>query len=548
MMLFKIDKPNHLRGKYSVFIKLDIQEFESNKMIIKSYRGYYDKQSHIWELPYKSYKVILDKCRDIRICGELPKEVDLFIEQLDKFDIRGDYSPKTVPFSYQKESYEYSEEHSKFLLGDEQGLGKTKQALDIAISRKSKFHHCLIVCGVNELKWNWVKEISIHTNEQSHILGLKENGKIGSVQERLEDLKKPHDEFFIITNIETLRDKAIGEELKKQCENNIIGMTIIDEFHKCKNYSSQQGKAIHNCCSYYKLALTGTPIMNNAIDLYNLLKWLEVENHTLTEFKSRYCIMGGFGGYQIVGYRHLEYLHKLLDTNMLRRLKNDVLDLPPKIHTDELLEMNDKQIKLYNDVHNQIRDNIDKIILLPNPLTELIRLRQVTGNPSILTSDNIQSVKFNRMKEIVEEVVANKGKVIIFSNWTKVIIPARDMLKEYNPAMVIGETKDSDSQINKFKNDSSCKIILGTISCLGTGFTLTEANTVIFLDEPWTMAEKEQAEDRCYRIGTRGTVNIITLMCKNTVDERIHNIVMNKKAMSDKLVDNKKIFKEIMEV
>lgn len=98
-------------------------------------------------------------------------------------------------------------------------------------------------------------------------------------------------------------------------------MTIIDEIHKCKNSTSMQGKAIHCCCTYYKLALTGTPIMNAAIDLYNVLKWLEVENHSLTQFKNHYCIMGGFGGYQIVGYKHLDELQNRLDKYMLRRKK-----------------------------------------------------------------------------------------------------------------------------------------------------------------------------------------------------------------------------------
>ena len=134
------------------------------------------------------------------------------------------------------------------------------------------------------------------------------------------------------------------------------------------------------------------------------------------------------------------------------------------------------------------------------------------------------------MMELVEEVANNGGKVIIFSNWAKVIEPAAALLEKYNPACITSNVKDKDKQIEKFKTDKSCHVILGTIGCLGTGFTLNEANTVIFLDEPWTSADKQQAEDRCHRIGTKGTVNIITLMCKDTIDERIHNIVKNKQA------------------
>ena len=546
-MKLKIGKGIKFRGQ-SLYVKVGTDELFVLDTI-RSFNCYYHKSKNMWELPKVAFKTILDKCSmyDITICGELPTDFEKYLQLIDKYDTQpAPYNSNTTPYSYQMDSFEFSTQHTKFLLADEQGLGKTKQALDIAVSKKEQMKHCLIVCGVNELKWNWVKEVAVHTNEQAHILGEHE-GKIGSVNERLQDLGKDHTEFFLITNIETLRDTNIQRKIKIMCQAGVIGMTIIDEIHKCKNPTSKQGKAIHCCCSYYKLALTGTPIMNAAIDLYNVLKWLEVENHTLTQFKNHYCIMGGFGGYQIVGYKNLDKLHSRLDKYMLRRRKQDVLDLPPKIYTDELLEMDVAQQKIYNEAEQYIQDNIDKILLLPNPLTSLIRLRQATGNPNILTTHEVNNIKYKRMQEIIYEVVNNGGKVIVFSNWTKVINPAYELLPSYNPALVTGDTKDKDKQIQKFKTDDTCKVILGTIPCLGTGFTLNEANTVIFLDEPWTSADKQQAEDRCHRIGTKGTVNIITLMCKDTIDEKVHKIVCSKQELADKVVDNKKLFKDIME-
>ena len=546
-MKLKIDKGIKFRGQ-SLYVKVGTDELFVLDTI-RSFNCYYHKSRNMWELPRAAFKTILDKCSDceITIYGKLPKEQEQYLQLLEIYDKPVQpYSSNTTPYSYQMDSFKFSVEQTKFLLADEQGLGKTKQALDIAVSKKNQMKHCLIVCGVNELKWNWVKEVAVHTNEQAHILGEHE-GKIGSVNERLTDLGKEHAEFFLITNIETLRDANIQVKIKTMCQAGVIGMTIIDEIHKCKNPTSKQGKAIHCCCSYYKLALTGTPIMNAAIDLYNVLKWLEVENHTLTQFKNHYCIMGGFGGYQIVGYKNLDKLHNRLNKYMLRRRKQDVLDLPPKIYTDELLEMDVAQQQIYNEAEKYIQDNIDKILLLPNPLTELIRLRQATGNPNILTTHEVNNVKYKRMQEIIYEVVNNGGKVIVFSNWTQVINPAYELLPSYNPALVTGETKHKDKEIQKFKTDESCKVILGTIPCLGTGFTLNEANTVIFLDEPWTSADKQQAEDRCHRIGTKGAVNIITLMCKDTIDEKVHKIVCSKQELADKVVDNKKLFKDIME-
>lgn len=546
MIKLKFDFSQKLSYKQSLYIKGD---YNSNILdVIHSFQTrYYHRNSKLWECKIDYFPIILDKLKfeDIQICGEVPKKFEKYLKMLDIYDEQdADYLSRTKPFEHQMESFNYALTHNKFLLGDEQGLGKTKQALDIAVARKHKMRHCLIVCGVNNLKWNWYKEVEIHTNEKAHILGSRINRKgktvIGSSAERLADLKQIHDEYFLITNIETLRDKSIQSQIKKMCNDGIIGMTIIDEIHKCKNSQSKQGKAIHCCCSYYRLALTGTPLMNNPVDLYNVLKWLEVENHSLTYFKNLYCEMGGFGGYEIIGYKNLDQLENSLNKNMLRRRKEEVLDLPPKIYTDELLDLDSSQDKLYRDVTNQIIEDIDRIMLLPNPLTELIRLRQVTSNPNILTSKNITNVKYDRIVDILESAT---DKVIIFSNWTKVINPLYIKLSSlgYNPALVTGESKDPILEMNKFQSDNTCKVILGTTPALGTGYTLTAANTVIFIDEPWSKAIKDQAEDRCHRIGTKGTVNIITLICKDTIDERIHQIIKDKGELSDRIVDGKAV-------
>lgn len=542
MIKLKFDFSQKLKYKQSLYIKGDY-----NPTILDTIHSfqtrYYHRNSKLWECKIDYFPIILDKLKfeDVQICGEIPKKFEKYLKLLNVYDTQdASYNSKTKPFDHQMDSFKYALTHNKFLLGDEQGLGKTKQALDIAVSRKSKMRHCLIVCGVNNLKWNWYKEVEIHTNEKAHILGSRVNRKgktvIGNSSERLADLKQVHDEYFIITNIETLRDKGIQAQIKKMCSEGIIGMTIIDEIHKCKNSQSKQGKAIHCCCSYYRLALTGTPLMNNPIDLYNVLKWLEVENHSLSYFKNLYCEMGGFGGYEIIGYKNLEQLESMLSKNMLRRRKEDVLNLPPKLYTDELLDMDNSQDKLYRDVTNQIIEDIDRIMLLPNPLTELIRLRQVTSNPNILSSKNITNVKYDRVFDILESTT---DKVIIFSNWTQVINPLYIKLSSlgYNPAIVTGETKDPIAEMDKFQNDKSCRAILGTTPALGTGYTLTAANTVIFIDEPWNKAIKDQAEDRCHRIGTKGTVNIITLICKDTIDEKIHQIIKDKGELSDRIVD-----------
>lgn len=534
-MHIRVGESIKLKGKYSTFIKTT--EPEAIKLINSFGRVYHHEEEGMWELPKEAFRIFLCNYPGELIIHDLDEKSELIYSRIEgQFGYATNYMPKTKPYEHQRFLLEYSKSHNKFLLADEQGLGKTKQAIDVACSKQDKFKHCLIVCGVNGLKYNWLNEIKVHSDREGYILGTR-GDKIGSVQDRLDDLNNiaERNEFFLITNVETLRNKEVQKKIKALCEDNTIGMTIIDEIHKCKNSQSEQGKAIHCCCSYYKIALTGTPLMNECIDLYNILKWLEVENHNLTQWRNYYCEMGGFGGYQIVGYRHLDELQEMLDSVMVRRRKVDVLDLPPKIYINELLEMNNNQAAIYEEVREALIKDIDRIRLSHNPLAELIRLRQATASTAILSSKVNASCKIDRLLEIMEEV---NGKAVIFSNWTSVTDIVAEKLKKYKPAVITGETKDVQAELNKFKKNKTCKCIIGTIGALGTGYTLTEADTVIFLDEPWTMADKLQAEDRCHRIGTKDSVTVITLMCKDTIDERIHEIIERKGVVSDTLVDN----------
>ena len=377
--------------------------------------------------------------------------------------------------------------------------------------------------------------------------GIEGQRYIAAHQE-LTRLRMP--EPIILPNIvDETRFRPRREWDQEQIDAGNINMIIADEVHKVKDSASLQGKAILELDCDYKVALTGTPVMNQPIDIYTTLNWLGFEEHSAFAFKKHYCIMGGFGQHQIVGYKNLPELQSILDKCMLRRLKSDVLDLPEKIYINDYVEMTKAQIKLYDEVRNNLIENIDKIKLSPNPLVQLIRLRQVTGNPSILSSSINDNPKFSRMCEIIEDAIENGGKVLVFSNWTNVIEPAYELVKSmkykkdgkdkrYNPAIYTGQNKDvREQEKDRFMTDPDCKVLLGTTGAMGTGLTLTAANTVIFLDEPWNRAIKDQCEDRVHRIGTKESPNIITIMCKGTIDERINDLVYKKGKMSDVLID-----------
>ena len=520
--------------------------FDFNMDIVNILRGQpnrkWNDKEKCWVVPVRRLGKLLN-CFDkyeVTVTGEQTKMIVNTLAP-DNFTF------KTTPFQHQIEGFEYGLKKDRFLLGDEQGLGKTKQSIDIAVARKLAlgYKHCLIICGVNGLKWNWESEVATHSNEKSKILGSKVNKKgrkvIMGTEDKLYDLEHLPDAYFLITNVESLRSEQIVTAIQKQISLGNINMVIMDEIHKCKNPTSQQGKALLKVKGETKIALSGTPLMNNPLDLYIVLKWLGYESNAFYSFKNHYCVMGGFGGYEIVGYRNLDQLQSNLNDIMLRRLKKDVLDLPEKLHSTEYVEMSKAQAKIYNEVSEEIRANIDKIVVSPNPLAQLIRLRQATASTDILSSAVNESAKLDRLEELVEELAENNEKCIIFSNWTEMTNRAYDRLQKFNPAIITGETKDRVAEQDKFMYEAGCKCIIGTIGAMGTGLTLTAGTTVIFLDSPWNRANKEQAEDRAHRIGTTSTVNIITLVCKDTIDERIEELVYQKGAMADMLVDGKAI-------
>ncbi|MDF2534136.1 MAG: hypothetical protein K0R18_293 [Bacillales bacterium] len=462
----------------------------------------------------------------------------------DKFEF------KTKPYQHQIDSFNYAEENEMFALCDEQGLGKTKQVIDIAMHKKVKFgyKHTLIVCGIKNAQGVWFEEVPKHSEEEAWILGTRVSprGKIywgGNVNERIQDLEAVErgeiDQYFLVTNAETLKNPRFQEKVKELTESGVIGMCVVDEIHKkLGNAEGKIAKGLAFLQSYTRVAVTGTLLMNRPTDLYNTLSWLGVEKATYNYFKNRYVKFGGKGGFGIVGYKNLRELRIKLNKVMLRRKKHECVDLPQKIYKPEYIQMTENQQKIYADIRNYILANIQKIKLSPNPLAQLIRLRQATAHTGILSDTIQESAKFDRMLEIVEENVARDGKVIIFSNWAEVTSRVYEVLKEkYNPAMIVGGTKEPKAEEKKFMNDESCKVIIGTYGAMGASLTLTRATEVLMLDKPWNPGNTEQAEDRGHRIGLQWELTVRTLICEGTIDERIEDIIAEKQDLCNAIIE-----------
>lgn len=523
-------------GMSSLFVSFNYNANIVNA--IKNLNGIFDRKEKVWEFPTSSLSMLIDilcEFDDISLTILKDKKKK---EQDDTVLIKH----KINPFDYQAEAIQFGLKHDKWLLLDAPGLGKSLTAIYLAeeLKKRDNIEHCLVICGINMLKWNWVKEINKFSKLSVRILGERTTRtgktKIGSVEDRKDDLKKKIKEFFVVTNVETLRDKEIVKLINSGKNN--FDMIVVDEIHACKNPQSQQGENLLKVNkAKYRIGMTGTLLMNNPLDTFLPLKWIGAENSTLSTFKHYYCM---FDGFILTGFKNTQYLKNQLSEFSLRRTK-DILDLPPKTIINEYVDMSDTQEKFYRDIEKGVATEVDKVKLNTTNLLALTsRLRQATACPSVLTTKNVPSSKVDRALDLIEQITSTGDKVVVFSTFKETVKNICDKLAYINYVSCTGDDNDADisERINKFQNDDNCKVLCGTWQKCGTGITLTSANYMVFLDTPWTDAVYTQAQDRIYRIGTKDNVTIYNLICKDTIDERVLEIVTDKSALSDYIIDD----------
>lgn len=536
----RLEKGTYFDNAYMISFRYDPRTVAKVKELAQ--RRYLPEE-RAWEIPDYELPNLIEKVglsnidADEAITGALKtKEVEdrraATQERLEGIKPVVDFDFTTEPLPHQIEAFNFGLQKDMILIGDEQGLGKTKESIDICVARKHELVKTLIVCGVNSVKYNWEKEIQIHSKESSCMIDGKTMDLRAS--QLYEWYKSPH--YFGIINIESLRKEQIQDTLYDGIREGYIGAVIVDEIHKAKNGQSQQGKALRTLKTPIRIGLSGTP-MNKAEDLWNILTWLGVEKRSFYSFKNTYCIMGGYGGYKVVGHKNLESLNAELSSVMLRRRKDEVLDLPPKVHSTEYVELTSKQQLIYRDIKNGIIADLENILLSVNPLSCTLRLRQLTGG--LFTEEN---PKLERLEDMLsEEIIPNGYKAIIFSQWSKITEVYYKALQRYNPIYITGDVSPEDrlKEVDRFQNDPSCKLAIGTIDAMGTGLTLNKASYVFFIDKKWNSGDNAQAEDRAHRIGTAGTVNVISLVAKGTVDEGIEEYLIDNKDLFERIVDGK---------
>ena len=506
---------------------------------------------------------------------------------------------KVPPYAdYQVRGFNAIVERDFLILADSMGLGKTWQTVT-AIEAKKKLgqlNRCLILAKAS-LLYMWRDEIEKFTNCKAIVYA----GTPKQRMEISEYLHKNDDWTFLIMSYEMYRksvDTVTGIDNTKPIE-----CLVLDESHKIKNPTSKIGERIHYIPFKYKYLLTATPLPNSPLESFNYLKLgnalppksiehnpFKVDNkvETLVDewwaFQYRYCVYGGYNDREIIGFKNMNELREAIQNNMLRRTKEEKLkDLPEVTFKNIELEMMPKQMKIYDAIRREILEELAEtdINKVPTMLAKITRLQQVTDSLQLIgvESKKDQSIKLNALDDLLEELILDaKEKVIIFTKFKSLLDILAEKYKKYNPAIIHGEidsfalpekealerckrkykdkwetmddserksillkltTSPRQQEVYRFQNDEDCRMFLGTIEACKEGLTLTAASNVIFIDYPWNWASYSQAYSRAHRIGQKNAVTVYNLMCKGTIDEKVFNTIINKKSMSEIMLDTK---------
>ncbi len=422
------------------------------------------------------------------------------------------------------------------ILGDEMGLGKTLQAISYIVSEKENGtlqHKALIVCPTS-LVYNWVMEFEKFSKDMK-VLAIS-----GNKGEREAYIESIEDYDVIITSYALIRRDI------EYYENRNFSICIIDEAQHIKNPTSQSSQAVKSIRAKNRFALTGTPIENSLTELWSIFDFIMPGY-----LKSHGKFVKSFEGPIIKekDEKALGELLKLIRPFILRRFKKDVaLELPPKIEHKVVVEMTDEQKKIYSSYVNSYKEemkqeikengfNKSKIKIL----ALLTRLRQICCDPSsFIENYNGDSGKYLALEDILDDAIGNDHRVLLFSQFTTVLGNIRHRLSKRGIECMYLDgsipSRERMDMVNRF-NSGEASVFLISLKAGGTGLNLTGADTVIHFDPWWNPAVEEQAQDRAHRIGQSKTVEVIKLIAKGTIEEKIYNIQEMKKEVISKVLD-----------
>jgi SWI/SNF-related matrix-associated actin-dependent regulator of chromatin subfamily A-like protein 1 len=471
-------------------------------------------------------KLLVDKDKSYHIWGRfntgdtltdmwLPKAA--LLKTHNTIEVKIDYTKygHRPPLEHQKTAIEKLVGSKRFILADDMGLGKTTSTIIAALETDIK--KMLIICPAS-LKINWEREIRNYTDRSVYIC----EGKNFSTE---------HD--FVIVNYDIIKNfYDLKDKENSPITNGNFDLVIIDEAHYISNPQAQRTKLINSFVKdvEYLWLLTGTPMTSRPINYYNLLNLIEspVAQNWMA-YVIRYCQgyqfkAGNRKVWNVNGASNLEELRDRTSRQVLRRLKEDVLDLPEKIITPIYLRLKSKKYEeLMGEYYEWYNKHPDESRSLTVQFNKLMKVRQVIAEEKILNTI-----------EVVENILELNKKVIIFTNFTDTL---NKIHSHFGKKAVYLDGTCSKVQrqyaVDQFQENDKVKVFIGNLQAAGVGITLTAGEAVIFNDLSFVPAHHQQAEDRAYRYGQKNCVSVYYPLFDNTIEGVIYDMLINKKNIID---------------
>lgn len=499
------------------------------KVLVETVLGDTTKSYHVKGKIFKNQKYsptfYIPKTQVYQNLYEKDVEVEVDFDKYQEKDNRG-----WRAFKHQEKGIKFLLSKNQCILGDDMGLGKTYMSIVAAL--ESGVEKILVICPANA-KINWFREISNFVPEED--ISILKTGHWNPKKFTIIN-------YDILKNFHTLKDgrKKYEEwEVHRHLADEGFDLMIIDECHMAKNPKAARTKIINQIGETIpkKWLLTGTPIANRPMDFYNLLSLCESPLTSSWQYYAfRYCDAKKFrkktkNGMRDIwitdGASNLEELHERTKRLILRRKKEDHLELPPKIVAPYYIEIDD--MKEYSNVFDEYlawAKSEGKNLGAGRHMVELVVLRKY-----LALEKTKQSI------ELAEQAIENGKKVIIFTNFTH----SFDTLMNHFGNIAVGHngkmnSKQKQRSIDLFQENDDIKVFVGNLISAGTAITLTKAEIVIMNDLDFVPSNHAQAEDRAYRIGQSSTVNVYYPIAIGTIDEMIYKILEKKRKIIDTVI------------
>jgi len=468
------------------------------------------------------------------------------------------YKFKTKPYSHQMTALEKSWDKSSYGYFMEMGTGKSKVLVDnmAMLYDKGRINGAVIVAPKGVYR-NWFSQ-EIPTHLPSHIqpkmvLWTASTSKTKDKEYQLL-FETGHDLHILLMNVEALSTKR-GLAFAAKFMSCHETMLAIDESTTIKNPTAQRTKSILllGKQAKYRRILTGSPVTKSPLDLYTQCGFLDstlLGFESFYAFRNRYANMvdRNFGGRRvqlIASFKRLDELAEKLKMFSYRVLKEDCLDLPPKVYTRREVELTEEQSKAYATMKSAALALLKgKMATAPHVLTQMMRLHQITCGHLKNDDGTITEIKNNRIAELLSLLEEIEGKVIIWANYiydiehiVKAIITkfGEDSIVQY-----YGDVSSEQRQENiiKFQDpESKAKFFIGNPQTGGYGITLTAANTVVYYSNGYDLEKRLQSEDRAHRIGQEKSVTYVDFIAPKTIDEKIVKALRSKMNIANKIMD-----------